>query len=252
MLSLTLLALAALAAPPHPARPPPALRDADLQAFLDRDNGECGPKRPVHIDHLEFADLDGDGAEEALLVASTCMTGTAGPDIHEVYRAGPDGKPQRLPIQETRETAHARIAGNANYTLRAEGGLLVREYTDSSERKRPWTEYFRWEHDAFRLVRIEKAPTYPTSFDCERARTSAEITICGNPKLAALDRALADAFEKARGRASGAARDALVEQQRAWVAERDQRCVYKMIVECVRERYERRLKELGAPVKPAR
>ena len=37
------------------------------------------------------------GSEEALVVASTCFTGTAGPDVHAVFRLDKSGQPQELP-----------------------------------------------------------------------------------------------------------------------------------------------------------
>ncbi len=229
------------------------LREYDFAGQLEREVADqCGVQRAVELDQLEFVDVDGDGEDEAIVVASTCMTGTAGPDVHAVYKAGSDGTVRELPFEETPETTHPRLAGNRNYTLHAVDGLLLREYTDNSDRARPRTEYFRWERDRFRLVRIEKAPTFPTSFDCARAANDAEVTLCGSAELAALDRALAAAYERARERAKSAARRELVEGQRAWVAARDRECVYKRIPECLRERYQRRLAELGGAAAPAR
>ncbi|WP_179381000.1 peptidoglycan-binding protein [Jannaschia marina] len=56
------------------------------------------------------------------------------------------------------------------------------------------------------------------SFDCTRAGTPAERAICANPALAVLDRALAEAW-RARRQVDGS--DALLVEQRRWIAGRD-------------------------------
>ncbi len=61
------------------------------------------------------------------------------------------------------------------------------------------------------------------SFDCARASTATERAICANAQLAALDRQLSQRYAAVRDRLAGAAADALVAQQRRWIARRD-RC----------------------------
>jgi uncharacterized protein YecT (DUF1311 family) len=224
------------------------LRTFDFMAFLRTQVADvCGDvEQPTGVTTLEFADVDGDGEEEAILVGWDCMTGTAGPNIHSVYKAGLDGQPVRLHV-ERRGKEPPRLAGNANYSLHARNGELVRAYTDSSGRDHPWTEVLRWNGSQFAVVRVEKPPTYRTSFDCAAASTAAEITICGDEELAALDRELGKAFAAARAKAAGEKRQALAAAQRAWLEARDRNCSYKMIPECVREAYRKRLAELSAP-----
>jgi uncharacterized protein YecT (DUF1311 family) len=222
------------------------VRDIDFDAYLRAQVAdECaGVQQPAGIVSLEFADLDRDGVEEAILVAWTCMTGTAGPDIHTVVKAARDGKLLELPIEEG-EQGRGALAGNRNYSLHARGGELVREYTDGSGRKHPLTEFLRWDGSAFRVVRVERAPTYRASFDCTKAASDAEITVCGEEELAALDRELASAFAAARSRATGEKQKTLVAAQRAWLEDRDRQCIYKFIPECLREIYRKRLAELA-------
>ena len=56
------------------------------------ESSDCDTLDQIAIDHLEFADLLGDGKNEAVVVGSTCMTGTAGPDVHAVYMRDSNGK----------------------------------------------------------------------------------------------------------------------------------------------------------------
>ncbi|MDA9940688.1 lysozyme inhibitor LprI family protein, partial [Planktomarina temperata] len=58
------------------------------------------------------------------------------------------------------------------------------------------------------------------SFDCNKATTETEITICADPYLSALDELIASAyFEAKRSRNN---KQSLIESQRAWILERDE------------------------------
>lgn len=58
------------------------------------------------------------------------------------------------------------------------------------------------------------------SFDCQKAEAPIEIAICTNATLAALDGALGRAYAARRDAASGTARKALQDEQRAWLGRR--------------------------------
>src|SRR5687768_12618253 len=95
--------------------------------------------RPIFINTVAFHDFDGDGAEEIVATASTCFTGTAGPDIHGVYRVLGDWQLESLPIQELDEFGgqrlHDHLRGNRNYFLYPlSTGELVAEVHDESSR----------------------------------------------------------------------------------------------------------------------
>src|SRR4051812_50067132 len=62
------------------------------------DVDECDSLDQIHIDHLEYYDFTGDGQQEAIVVASTCMTGTAGADVHAVYTPHPHGTLGGFPL----------------------------------------------------------------------------------------------------------------------------------------------------------
>lgn len=58
------------------------------------------------------------------------------------------------------------------------------------------------------------------SFDCIKATTETEITICADPYLSALDELIASAYFEAKRSESD--KQALIESQRAWILERDE------------------------------
>lgn len=74
------------------------------------------------------------------------------------------------------------------------------------------------------------------SFDCTKAASFAERTVCVDAALAAEDRALTQIYRQARPAAPG-----LVDSQRAWISERDL-CADKP---CVQEAYGHRILELA-------
>jgi uncharacterized protein YecT (DUF1311 family) len=73
-----------------------------------------------------------------------------------------------------------------------------------------------------------------------------EENLCLDPGLAALDRELATAFAEARAAATGPARAALVDAQRAWIAARRSDCDGGQRRTCLARAYRTRLRELQA------
>ena len=138
------------------------------------------------------------------------------------------------------------LAGNRDFLLYEQAGLLVREYYDSSERKKPLTEYFRWRNGKFQFERLEKAPVFEAGFDCRKARSDAEITICGHEDLAVMDRELGERYQEILKTISPAWRYAFVSGQKKWLQNRNSRCTHKWIRECLSDMYRDRLKELDA------
>ena len=99
-----------------PARQAPAagqiasIRDLDFESLLEeRFRKEhkgatmeeiCEDMGREEIDLMDsvFGDLDGDGKEEAAVMAFSCLAGTSGPDLTAVYKLQADGKVIELPI----------------------------------------------------------------------------------------------------------------------------------------------------------
>lgn len=91
------------------------------------------------------------------------------------------------------------------------------------------------------------------SFDCTKASTQVERTICRSPELAKADRDLAAAYAALAAKLSGAARDHLVKDQQRWVGNRNRACAGEDAAACLKSRYENRLallKEFGAGAYP--
>ena len=80
-----------------------------------------------------------DLTEELVVVASTCMTGTAGPDIHTVLTPTADGGFIEWEIPEVAGKLFdaANMQGNRNYRLSVKDDLLVATWRDRSGRTEP-------------------------------------------------------------------------------------------------------------------
>ena len=55
-------------------------------------------KEEIDLADTVFGDLDGDGEDEAAVMAFSCLAGTSGPDLTGVYKLQPDGKVIELRI----------------------------------------------------------------------------------------------------------------------------------------------------------
>lgn len=78
------------------------------------------------------------------------------------------------------------------------------------------------------------------SFNCASARTSGEIAVCNDPRLAALDRRMASQFASAMGDASPQQRAILNQTRDAFLRYRDQ-CPSNS---CIAETYQGRMREI--------
>jgi uncharacterized protein YecT (DUF1311 family) len=86
------------------------------------------------------------------------------------------------------------------------------------------------------------------SFDCARASTAIERTICKEPKLGKADRDMAAAFTALEAKLKGPAREALVKDQQQWIADRNRACATDTdgIIPCLEQRYAARTANLRA------
>ena len=72
----------------------PSIRGIDFRTYLISTRALDGcrtllpdkPLEPIHFLEVEYADLDHDGREEAVVEAASCAMGTGGRDIVEVFR----------------------------------------------------------------------------------------------------------------------------------------------------------------------
>lgn len=211
---------------------------------------KCPSLDQIHIDRLEYFDFVGDGRAQAIVVASTCMTGTAGPDVHAVYARNANGKLVELPFLDPVRgdppgSEHIPVFGNPNYGLTAEKGELVARWVDSSDREDPVVARYKWNGKRFVLDHMNVKGPFPTSYDCAKALKQLDRAICYSPRVAALDRQLGGAYQNALRQSPAEKKQPLQAEQRAWLAQREKQCtIYKWWVDCLTDMYTKRIAEL--------
>jgi len=224
----------------------------DLRTYLAKQS-DC------HVDQIYFSSVDRSdflkaGYEQAVVVASTCMTGTAGPDVHAVFTRDEDGEIRELNIEELK-LPHTVLFGNSNSEFRIGDGVLVEVFHDTSDRDDPLIVKYKWntEKRMFEIVSVEAAPQFKTSYDCARAEKDEDgtaLAICYVESLADLDVELAEDYKAYLSLLNAEERKKAVEDQRAWLKERNQSCViYKGWVECLDKAYKKRVAELKTAIR---
>ena len=217
------------------------------------DVDECESLDQIHIDHLEYYDFTGDGQQEAIVVASTCMTGTAGPDVHAVYTRHPDGTLGELPLLNAKgdppwsdqENQAIPVFGNPNYTLTVEGGKLLARWGDSSDRDQPLTVWYKWNGTKFIVDHAKLQGPFLASYDCRKATKELDRAICYSPAVAALDLELGRIYREKLQELRGDQKQDLQKQQREWLERREKTCtIYKWWVDCLKDVYTKRMAEL--------
>lgn len=86
------------------------------------------------------------------------------------------------------------------------------------------------------------------SFDCAKASSAVDRTICKDPELAKADREMAAAYAALAAKLSGPAKDSLVKDQMRWIADRNRGCAADTdgIAPCLKKRYAARTTNLRA------
>jgi len=238
-------------------KPPGKITEAEIKRFINSqsDVDECESLDQIHLDHVEYFDFMGGGQQEAVVVASTCMTGTAGPDVHAVYGRGADGKLVELPFLNAKgdppisnsggNDEKLPVFGNPNYSLKAEKGKLVARWGDSSDREEPLVAWYKWDGTKFVVDHVKIEGPFPTSYDCSKATKELDRAICHSPSVAALDVELGKVYRAALQRLPQDKKKELQNQQREWLAQREKQCtIYKWWVDCLKDLYAKRLAEL--------
>jgi uncharacterized protein YecT (DUF1311 family) len=216
---------------------------------------ECPVDQPPYFSKLDYYDFKRDGTQQAIVIASTCMTGTAGPDIHSVLSRNSDGELEEMKIAEVPPETYDSLFGNRNYTLSVEKGLLVAAFSDGENTV---TIKYKWNGEEFAVATIERPGIYPTSYDCTKSLTEVEQLICHVDSLAALDLQLNTLYKSVLAKLTGPEREALRQQQRQWLSAREKTCsTYKSWLGCLSDYYQKRIdalkkrSETPAPAKAA-
>ncbi|MDR1314634.1 MAG: lysozyme inhibitor LprI family protein [Deltaproteobacteria bacterium] len=99
---------------------------------------------------------------------------------------------------------------------------------------------------AFIVFAFPNSLSAQPSFDCRKASSSVEITICNSRTLANLDSQMAALYEAARN-ASYIDSKELLASQRRWWRQRDSQCGRsRRAVECLEDMYNDRIGELNS------
>lgn len=244
-----LLALAILTASLTPcasAQKPRPIGKGELAKWINAHSDCTSDGPPPYFYRFDEVDLKGDQSPQVMVVASTCMTGTAGPDVHSVFSRNSDGEIVELPIAEPKDPkVYDNLFGNRNYDLTVEGGFLVATFRDDAHRDTPLTIKYKWNGREFGVVSMQKTGVFLTSYDCSKAQSEVEQAICHVESLAALDRALGAVYKTLLAQLSAPDRESLRSEQRAWLSERDKECApYKGWVACLSDLYQTRIEKL--------
>jgi uncharacterized protein YecT (DUF1311 family) len=235
-------------------KPAKKITAAEIKSAINSgsDVDACESLDQIHIDDLEYYDFIGDGQEEAVVVASTCMTGTAGPDIHAVYKRDADGRVFELPFHHAEGDPFFNssgwkipVFGNPNYGLAVENGGLVARWSDSSDREAPLVVWYKWDGKKFFMDHMKVNGPFPTSYDCGKATKELDRAICYSPRVAALDIQLGQVYRTALQHLPSDKKQEFQGQQREWLAWREKECtIYKWWVDCLKDLYTKRIAEL--------
>ena len=223
----------------------------ELSVYLTK-QFECEPDQ-IYFWSVDQYDFLGKGYDQAVVVASTCMTGTAGADVHSVFTRDEKGDLKELEFEKPEasdQPRHQVLFGNSNSGFTIENGLLVESYHDTSDRDNPLVIKYKWDasKQMFVVVSVVAAKPYRTSYDCDKAEKDGDETaqaICYVETLADLDVELAKLYKTYLARLNAESRKKAVAEQRAWLKQRNKDCIiYKGWVYCLTESYNKRIAEL--------
>ena len=247
IIALVWLVLPTLAQP----KPTKEITESEIKGVINT-YSDCESLNDIQLDHLEYFDFTGDGQKEAVVVASTCMTGTAGPDVHAVYARDAGGKVAELPFHHiegdpffNRNGWKIPVFGNTNYGLAVEDGQVVARWRDSSDREAPLVVWYKWDGKEFVVDHMKAEGPFPTSYDCSKATRETDRAICYSRAVAALDVQLGQVYRASLQQLPPDKKQILQVQQRQWLAQREKECtIYKWWVDCLTDLYTKRIAEL--------
>lgn len=169
---VSLVALAAGLSLAFQAEPSPrSVREIDFRSYLIRTRhlDECRtllpdtPLEPIHFLEVEYADLDHDGREEAVVEGATCAMGTGGCDIVEVFRLTGRGlEPLRISDDGLEQPPYEDRGMGSTPRLDVRDGQLTRWWVVNAKfpegPRSGWkrTVFYRWVQDRFVVDRIEE------------------------------------------------------------------------------------------------
>lgn len=242
-----LVAAMILTAIPVSANAQPPIEEGEVEKWIAKQN-DCGDDLDqIHIIKLDEVDFTHDGRPQAIVVAMSCETGTAGPDVHAVVARNSKEELVELPFPRVDPKILDEVLfGPGNATLDVDHDLLVVTHTDSTGRENPLVVKYKWNGKQFEIAAIEKSKPFLTSYDCAKADEDTDRAICYVKSLADLDLQLDAVYKKVLHGLPVPKRNALRTEQRKWLAARNAGCPIndKRFVDCLEDHYRKRLAEL--------
>ncbi|HYH23506.1 MAG TPA: lysozyme inhibitor LprI family protein [Azospirillum sp.] len=101
------------------------------------------------------------------------------------------------------------------------------------------------------VLSFAAGPALAQSFDCAKAATQAEKTICASSGLRSVDEQLAQTYADLLGYSAPGDRDSTQKAQAAWLAQRDKACADKAKANVCAATYDRRTEELVEALRTA-
>jgi|GEM_PF-5675478 hypothetical protein len=118
----------------------------------------------INLADTVFGDLDGDGRDEAAVMAFSCVAGSSGPDLTAVYKLRPDGKIIELTLETPTQERMFRglntdLVSLRLRTIKIEKGTYIEEYTiwgPGRDDARDFT--YRWDGHKLALIQVKDVP----------------------------------------------------------------------------------------------
>jgi hypothetical protein len=158
------------------SKPTLSIQDADFEDLLAskfrKEHGAASMEKicegmetqEINLADTVFGDLDGDGRDEAAVMAFSCLAGTSGPDLTAVYKMRPNGKIVELQIDvpSQKKAFQGLKADEASLRLRAikiEKGMYIEEYTIWGADHDDARDFsYRWDGHKLALISIQDVP----------------------------------------------------------------------------------------------
>lgn len=111
----------------------------------------------IYVSDMQPYDFNHDGKDELVITASTCWTGTAGPDVKTVLSPTQNGEFTEWPLPDLKKKSYdrAKFEGNRNFHLFLEKGMVIARWYDQSGSPAPLTVTYKWNGKAFKIVDVK-------------------------------------------------------------------------------------------------
>ena len=150
-----------------------SIQDADFESLLtdklrkEHDGAslkkicEGMETQEINLADTVFGDLDGDGRDEAAVMAFSCLAGSSGPDMTAVYKLRADGKIVELPVEVPTEDRMLKglkpdLDSLRQRAIKIEKGEYIEEYTIWGPDRDDARDFiYRWDGHKLALTEVK-------------------------------------------------------------------------------------------------